>query len=139
RNFIPPEAMPFTTAAGETYDSGDFTAHMEKAMRLADWAGFEGRRAKSKAAGRLRGIGLATYVEACGGGPGDNAEIRFNPDGSVTLLMGMQSNGQGHQTAFAQLAADKLGVPIEHIRVVQGDTDVLPFGSFTGGSRAITI
>jgi carbon-monoxide dehydrogenase large subunit len=139
RNFIPPAAMPYTTAAGQTYDSGDFAAHMDKAMRQADWAGFAGRRKQSEAAGKLRGIGLATYVEACGGSMGDNAEIRFDPDGSVTVLMGMQNNGQGHQTAYGQLVADRLGLPMERIRVLQGDTDAIPFGTFTGGSRALSI
>ncbi|MBX6322256.1 MAG: xanthine dehydrogenase family protein molybdopterin-binding subunit [Rhodospirillaceae bacterium] len=139
RNFIPPDAFPFTTAAGETYDSGDFAAHMEKAMKQADWAGFEARRQASRAAGKLRGIGMATYVEACGGAPGDMAEIRFEPDGAVSVLIGTQNNGQGHQTAYAQVTADKLGIPIERVRVVQGDTDIIPYGNGTGGSRSIPV
>ncbi len=140
RNFIPPEAMPYTTALGETYDSGDFARVMEEAMRLADWDGFEGRRAAARATGnRRRGIGMSTYVEACGGGAGESAEIRFEPDGTVTLLIGTQSSGQGHETAFAQLVAQELGLPLDRVRLVQGDTDRIAKGNGTDGSRSLPV
>ncbi|MEA2780415.1 MAG: aerobic carbon-monoxide dehydrogenase large subunit [Rhodospirillaceae bacterium] len=139
RNFIPAEAMPFTTAAGATYDSGEFTALMEKAMHLADWSGADARKADSQARGKRRGIGMATYVEGCGGGGEDMAEVRLDPAGNVAIAVGTQSNGQGHATAYAQIAAERLGIPIERIRVHQGDTDRLSFGTGTGGSRSLPV
>ncbi len=139
RNFIPAAAMPFTTALGETYDSGDFTGHMEKAMKNADWAGFAARKAASRAKGRLRGIGLASYVEACGGGSDETASMRVDPEGEVLVLIGTQSNGQGHETAYAQIVSEHLGLPMERIRILQGDTDVIPTGRGTGGSRSLPV
>jgi aerobic carbon-monoxide dehydrogenase large subunit len=139
RNFIAPDAMPYKTAAGATYDSGEFVALMEEAMRRADWAGANSRKEEARRRGKRRGIGMATYVEACGGGGEDMAELRIEATGDATLLVGSQSNGQGHATAYAQLAADRLGIPIERIRVHQGDTDRIPFGTGTGGSRALPV
>ncbi len=139
RNFIPPAAMPYRTAMGLTYDSGEFQANMEDALKAADWDGFEARRAAAVKAGRLRGIGLSTYIEACGGSPDESAEVRFEPSGAVTVLVGNQTNGQGHETAYAQLIAERLGVPFENIRVVQGDTDRIVYGKGTGGSRALSV
>jgi carbon-monoxide dehydrogenase large subunit len=135
KNFI--TALPYTTATGKTYDSGDFAGHLARAQRLADWDGFEERCAQSRARGRLRGIGLATYVEACGNNGPDTARIRLDADGGVTVLSGTQSTGQGHATAYAQLVADQLGLRPDHVRVVQGDTDLIASGTGTGGSSSI--
>ena len=121
RNFIRPEAMPYTTPTGKTYDSGEFAAHMAKAQELGDWRGFEARAAAAKD-GKLRGIGLATYIEACGGNGPETATMRLEEDGGVTLLIGSMSTGQGHHTAYAQLVADHLGLAPDRVRVVQGDT-----------------
>jgi carbon-monoxide dehydrogenase large subunit len=137
RNFIPPRAMPYKTAMAWTYDSGEFEQNMTKAMRLADWPGFAARRAESKKRGRLRGIGMSYYIETCGMGPGDTATIKVEADGKVTILIGTQSNGQGHETAYTQIVSEKLGVPAESIRVFQGDTDMIPIGNGTGGSRSL--
>ena len=139
KNFIPPGVMPFKTALGETYDSGEFTAAMEKCMAAADWKGAAGRKAASQKKGKIRGIGMACYVEACSGGGPENAWIEVEPAGAVTVRVGTQSNGQGHETAYAQVAADKLGIDIEQIKVVQGDTDTVKTGGGTGGSRSIPV
>jgi carbon-monoxide dehydrogenase large subunit len=139
RNFIPPQAMPAKTAASVVYDSGDFAKNLNDALAAADWAGAAKRKAAAKAEGRLRGIGLAYYVERCGGGGDEMAEIRFDQGGSATVLIGNQTNGQGHETAYAQIVSEKLGLPLEKIRVVQGDTDLIVYGRGTGGSRALPI
>ncbi len=139
RNFIAPESMPFTTALGETYDSGDFARNLDDAMRLAGWDAMPARRAAAKARGRRRGIGMSAYIEACGGELEDMAELRFEPNGAVTLLIGTQSSGQGHATAFAQIVADGLGLPLDKVRLVQGDTDQIPYGNGTGGSRSLAV
>jgi len=138
RNFIRPEQMPFTTSLGDAIDSGEFDAVMSTCMARADWAGFEARRAEAAGRGRLRGIGLATYVERCSGGPPESALVRFEDDDTVTLLMGNQSNGQGHQTLYTQLVSDQLAIDAERIRIVQGDTDRTPNG-MTGGSRSAPV
>jgi carbon-monoxide dehydrogenase large subunit len=137
RNFIKPKAMPYRTATGKTYDSGDFAAHMARAQEIADWDGFKARAAASKKAGKLRGIGLATYIEACGSNGPETATVRLDQDGGVTVLIGSQSTGQGHQTAYAQLVAEHLGLPPETVRVEQGDTDMIATGAGTGGSSSI--
>jgi len=138
-NFIKPEAMPYTTAMGLAYDSGDFAALMDAALAYADNAGFEARRAAARKAGKLRGIGIAYYIEVCGGGMEERASVRIEPKGGVTVIVGSQNNGQGHETAYAQLVEERLGVPFENIRVLQGDTDVVGFGRGTGGSRALAV
>ncbi len=137
KNFIKPGAMPYTTATGKIYDSGDFAAHLGRAQELADWAGFGRRLKASKRAGRLRGIGVATYVEACGSNGPETARVRLDDDGGVTVLIGTQSTGQGHHTAYAQIIAEHLGLPPEWVRVVQGDTDLVASGGGTGGSSSI--
>lgn len=139
RNFIAPAAMPYRTAGGITYDSGDFAGTLDEALRRADWNGFPARRAEAAARGRLRGIGLASYIEACGGGSGEDCAVRVEPDGGITVLIGTQSSGQGHETAYAQMVAAELGVPVERIRVRQGDTDEIAQGGGTGGSRSIPV
>jgi aerobic carbon-monoxide dehydrogenase large subunit len=139
RNFIPESAFPYTTAMGLTYDSGAFARLLDQALQRADRAGFAARRAESERRGRLRGFGIAYYIEVCGGAPNESAEVRISGEGKVQLLIGNQSNGQGHATAFAQILSDKLGVPFESIETVQGDTDLIRRGSGTGGSRTASV
>jgi carbon-monoxide dehydrogenase large subunit len=140
RNFIPPDAMPYTTPIGDrTYDTGDFAAHLGRALEASDWAGFEARREDSHRAGRLRGIGLATYIECTAWGEGEDVRITLDKDGGVTVYVGTQSNGQGHATAYAQFAAEQFDLPLERIRVVQGDTAQVATGAGTGGSRSIPV
>jgi carbon-monoxide dehydrogenase large subunit len=137
RNFIKPGAMPYRSATGQNYDSGNFAAHLKRAQELADWSGFPKRLRQSKKSGRLRGIGLSTYIEACGNAGSETATLNLEPDGSITLLIGTQSTGQGHATAYAQVVADHLGLPPERVNVVQGDTDRIKSGIGTGGSSSI--
>ena len=140
RNFIQPRQMPYKTPIGDrTYDTGDFRGHMERAMELADWSGFKERLRASRKARKLRGIGLATYIECTAWGEGEDAQVRLEEDGTVTVFSGTQSNGQGHATAYAQFAAEHLDVPLDRIRVVQGDTARVRTGNGTGGSRSIPI
>ena len=139
RNFIRPEQFPYTTATGRKYDVGEFDGHMTLAMERADWNGFEARLKASKQAGKLRGIGMATYVEACAFAGSEAAHLTLNGDGTVTLFIGTQTNGQGHATAYSQFVAEKLNLPIEKIHVRQGDTDELDKGGGTGGSRSIPL
>jgi aerobic carbon-monoxide dehydrogenase large subunit len=139
RNFIKLEAMPYTTPLGLPFDSGDFARNLADALAAADCAGFAARRAESGARGRYRGLGQAVYIEQSGFPPDEFAEARFDPAGTLTLLMGTQSSGQGHQTAYAQLAAEKLGLPLDNIRVLQGDTEAIAFGRGTGGSRSLPV
>ena len=141
RNLIPASAMPFRTGLVFTYDSGDFPAIMARALEAADWQGFEARRAESAARGRLRGIGLANAIEIAGGpAPApmeEAAEIRFDPDGSATILLGTHSQGQGHETAFRQIAATHLGLAPDQVTVAFGDTGAAAYGRGTFGSRSI--
>lgn len=142
RNFIPPSAMPFTTALTFTYDSGDFPACFEKALDLAEWDGFETRRAQSAARGMLAGIGVANTIEVAAG-PFDapapeNAGVQFTPDGSAVVLVGTMSTGQGHETAYTQIVADRLGIAPADVRIVQGDTDIVAVGQGSGGSRTLS-
>jgi aerobic carbon-monoxide dehydrogenase large subunit len=143
RNLIPPSAMPFRTGLVFTYDSGDFGRGMDLALSLADAAGFDKRRAEARTRGRLRGLGLANAIEVAGGpytsvNP-DTAEIRVNPDGSVTVFTGSTSMGQGNETAFAQIVSERLGVPPARIQVLWGDSDALGAGRGNGGSGALTV
>ncbi len=138
RNFIKPKAMPYTTPTQRVYDSGDFAGHMARAQDIIDWKGFWRRAAQSKKTHRLRGIGLATYIEACGSNGPDAATVRLDRDGNVTVLAGSQSTGQGHATAYAQLVAEHLDLPPERVTVIQGDTDLVATGAGTGGSSSIT-
>jgi carbon-monoxide dehydrogenase large subunit len=139
RNFIQSAAMPHTTPLGLVYDSGDFARNMQDALSAADARGFAARRAEARARGRYRGLGHAVYIEQSGFPPDEFAELRFDPAGTLTVLMGSQSSGQGHQTAYAQLAAERLGLPFEQIRVLQGDTAMIGFGRGTGGSRSLPV
>lgn len=137
RNMIPPDAMPHTTATGSVYDSGAFAAVLDTALARADWAGFESRRAEALGRGRRRGIGLSCYIESVMGAPKENCHIRFHDD-AVEVRVGTQSNGQGHETAYTQLVAEQLGLDPAAVRIVQGDTDLIPRGYGTGGSRSLT-
>jgi len=137
RNFIKRRQMPYQTATGNDYDSGDFAGHLKRAKELADWSGFPKRRRQSKKTGRLRGIGLSSYVEACGNNGPETATLKLEGDGSATVLIGSQSTGQGHATAYAQLVGEHLDLPPERVTVVQGDTDRLASGVGTGGSSSI--
>ncbi|SHN82777.1 xanthine dehydrogenase family protein molybdopterin-binding subunit [Bradyrhizobium erythrophlei] len=137
KNFIPPRAMPYKTATGKVYDSGDFAAHLKRAMEVAEWKDF-GKRAKAaKKQGLVRGIGLACYVEVCGTMGEETAKVQLDPNGDVSVLIGTQSSGQGHQTAYAQLVAEQFGLSPERVHVFQGDTDMIATGLGTGGSASI--
>jgi carbon-monoxide dehydrogenase large subunit len=152
RNFIQPDAFPYQTPVIHQYDIGDYGASMDKAKEMADVAGFAARKAESESRGMRRGLGYSSYIEACGIAPSaavgslgagiglyESADIRFNATGSVTVMTGTHSHGQGHETAFAQVVSDRLGVPFENIKVVEGDTDKGPFGMGTYGSRSIAV
>jgi aerobic carbon-monoxide dehydrogenase large subunit len=138
RNLVKPNQIPWNTALGDTYDSGDFDNVMLKGMEKADWKGFPARRAASLAKGKWRGIGMSTYVEKCSGGPPESAIAKFNDDDTITVYVGVQTNGQGHETAFTQIMSARLGVDGSRIRIVQGDSDITPEG-MTGGSRSIPV
>ncbi|MFB0921962.1 MAG: molybdopterin-dependent oxidoreductase, partial [Alphaproteobacteria bacterium] len=120
RNFIKPEQMPYTTSLDQVYDSGEFEAEMDKALALAEWDGFADRRAESEKNGKLRGIGIANCIEQSAGGPPEWAQIRFDPSGTVTLIMGTHNHGQGHETIFRQMLSDMLGLEFEQVRMLQG-------------------
>ena len=150
RNFI--KAFPYQTPVALQYDTGDFHACMNEAQKLADSAGFEKRKTASAAKGLLRGIGYSSYIEACGIAPSNIAgalgaraglfecgEIRVHPTGSVTVFTGSHSHGQGHETTFAQVVAARLGIPVENVDIVHGDTGRVPFGMGTYGSRSISV
>jgi carbon-monoxide dehydrogenase large subunit len=141
RNLIPKDALPFKTGLTFTYDSGDFARGMALAMQAAGWDGFPARRADSASRGMLRGIGLANAIEISAGPPktpqDEGAEIRVSPDGTATVLLGAHNHGQGHETVFRQMLSDMLGLPFGAIRIVMGDTDAVPYGRGTYGSRSM--
>src|SRR5487761_1872205 len=152
RNFIPNDAFPYQTPVALQYDSGDYTATLDAALKVADYAGFAQRRASAAARGKLRGIGVSTYIEACGIAPSavvgslgaraglyECANIRVHPTGSVTVFPGSHSHGQGHETTFAQLVHAQLGVPMDQIEIVHGVTSKIPFGMGTYGSRSLAV
>ncbi|MBV8337984.1 MAG: xanthine dehydrogenase family protein molybdopterin-binding subunit [Alphaproteobacteria bacterium] len=152
RNFIPKDAYPYQTPVALQYDSGDYAATLELALKAADYPGFEARRQEAMGRGKLRGLGIATYIEACGIAPSavvgslgaraglyESAEVRVHPTGSVSVLTGTHSHGQGHETTFPQLVADTLGVPMESVEIVHGDTGKIPYGMGTYGSRSIAV
>jgi aerobic carbon-monoxide dehydrogenase large subunit len=147
KNFIASSAFPHTTATGLTYDSGDYETTMDKALALIDYAGLRKQQAELRKQGRYLGIGISTYVEVCGMGPSaampaagwDSATIRVEPTGSITVLTGVSPHGQGQETTFAQIVADELGVPIDHVSVIHGDTDKVQYGVGTFGSRGTAV
>ncbi len=139
KNFIKPNQFPYKTATGETYDVGDFDKVMDRAMAEADVGGFAARKAADAAQGKLRGIGLCYYIESILGDPSETAKVVFEEDGTVSIYVGTQSNGQGHETVYAQFLADQTGIPADKIHVVQGDSDLIRMGGGTGGSRSVTV
>jgi carbon-monoxide dehydrogenase large subunit len=152
KNFIPADAFPYQTPVALQYDSGDYQTTLKVALENSDWAGFEARRKAAAARGKLRGIGISTYLEACGIAPSavvgslgaraglyECAEIRVHPTGSVTVFTGTHSHGQGHETTLAQLVVSQLGVPFDQVDVVHGDTAKIPFGMGTYGSRSLAV
>jgi carbon-monoxide dehydrogenase large subunit len=139
RNFIAPEAMPFTNAVGITYDNGEYERVMDMALKLAKWSGFAERRARSKAKGLLRGIGIANYIEGAGGSPRERAEVTVGANGRVELVLGTMNSGQGHETSFAQLLDEWLGVPFESIDYVAHDTNRVSAGGGSHSGRSMRI
>jgi carbon-monoxide dehydrogenase large subunit len=152
RNFIPKDKFPYQTPVALQYDSGDYQATLDAALKKSDWTGFEKRRAEAKGRGKLRGIGISTYVEACGIAPSavvgslgarvglwESASIRVHPTGTVTVFTGSHSHGQGHETTFAQVVADRLGISVDQVEVVHGDTAKSAFGMGTYGSRSLAV
>lgn len=151
RNLIPRHAFPYKTAVGMEYDVGDHFATLDRALKLSNWDSFESRRLSALDKKKYRGIGLSTYVEVAGGlpsnkmaeiGGGSRAEsalVRVHPSGSISVYSGSQSTGQGHETAFAQIVSSQLNVPIESVKIIQGNTDLVPFGRGTAASRSLVI
>lgn len=139
KNFIPPESFPYVSASGETYDVGDFGRVLNRALAEADVAGFAARKAESAEAGKLRGLGLSYYIESILGSQEEGTTIAFAEDGMVELAVGTQSNGQGHETVFAQILEERSGIPFDRVRFVQGDSDRIAKGGGTGGSRSVTM
>jgi len=137
RNFVAPDEMPYRTASGLVYDSGEFAEILERAKRRADWEGFDKRRAAALERGRRAGIGIGFYVEVTGGAPDEAAQIVFNDDDTIDVFVGTLSTGQGHETAFAQIVAERLGVSLDAVRIRQGDSDAIGSGGGTGGSRSL--
>jgi aerobic carbon-monoxide dehydrogenase large subunit len=138
-NFVKPSQMPYHTPTDRTYDVGDFEGAMRQALAKADYAGFEKRSQETTARGKLRGVGIASYIECTAWFDLEEGSVELGPDGVFTVLIGTQSNGQGHETAYAQAASQFLDVPLERVKVVQGDTDRIKTGYGTGGSRSIPI
>ncbi len=137
RNLIPLSKLPYRTQMNFVYDSGDFVGVMEETLKAADWDGFQARRAESEKRGLLRGIGIASFVEQAGGRPTEEMRVKLGADGAATVFAGTFSHGQGHETVYAQMVNDYLGVPFERIKFVQGDTDTTPPGGVgTFGSRS---
>ena len=139
QNMIPPDAMPYETPVGRTYDSGEFEVVLDKTLVLADWEGYAARQAESADRGRLRGRGIATYLECIGGFPQEGARIVFSEDGGVDLIVATQSQGQGHETSFVQVITDQLGLPFNKVRFCQGDSATAPLGIATIASRSMTM
>ncbi len=150
QNFI--TSFPYATPVGLTYDVGNYAAHLDKAIEMADVAGFRARKAASEAKGKKRGLGYSCYIEACGIAPSniagalgaraglfESGEIRVHPTGTVTVFTGSHSHGQGHETTFAQVVAAKLGIPVNNVEIVHGDTGRIPFGMGTYGSRSLAV
>ena len=133
KNLVSPEAMPYRNGTGAVYDSGTYETNMDRAMVIAGWADKEARRAEAKARGKLLGVGLANYVESSIGSPKERAEIVVKTDGTMEVVIGTQPSGQGHETSFAQVAADMMGVPVEQVKILVGDTDIVSVG---GGSHS---
>ena len=151
-NFIPKDAFPYQTAVALQYDVGDYEAPLDRALEMINYKGFAKRRSEAAQRGKYRGIGLSSYIEACGIAPSavvgalggrvglyESAVVRVDPTGTVSVFTGTHSHGQGHDTTFAQIVAEKLGIPIGNIDIVHGDTDRIPFGMGTYGSRSLAV
>jgi aerobic carbon-monoxide dehydrogenase large subunit len=151
-NFIRPEDFPYQTPVALTYDTGNYEAHLDAALELADYRGFPARKAEAEARGKLRGVGFSCYIEACGIAPSrvvgalgagvglwEAGKVRFSVTGKLQVFTGSHSHGQGHETTFAQVMASKLGVPMEDIEILHGDTDQTPMGMGTYGSRSLAV
>ncbi len=152
QNFIPKDAFPYQTPVALVYDIGDYATTLDRALELADYAGFKARKAEAESRGMRRGIGISCYIEACGIAPSavvgslgagvglwESAKVRFSHTGKVQVLTGTHSHGQGHETTFSQLVADRLGIPYEDIEVIHGDTEKTPVGMGTYGSRSLAV
>ncbi|MGL5009026.1 MAG: xanthine dehydrogenase family protein molybdopterin-binding subunit, partial [Paracoccaceae bacterium] len=152
QNFIQPDQYPYTTPVGLIYDTGNYNATLDKLIEIGDLAGFEKRAAASKAKGKLRGLGLSTWIEACGIAPSnlvgvlgarvglyDAATVRVNATGNISVMTGAHSHGQGHETVFPQIVADMLGIPAASVDIVHGDTSKIPFGMGSYGSRSLAV
>ena len=139
RNLVPSSVMPYRNAVGTLYDSGDYRAALDRAVALADWAGFEARRAEARRRGRYRGIGVANYIELNTGFPRERAHITVRPEGTVDVVLGTLSSGQGHATSFAQLVVEWLGVELSAVNLVTGDTDVTVVGGGAHSARALRL
>jgi carbon-monoxide dehydrogenase large subunit len=152
RNFIQPDQFPYQTPVAVAYDIGNYDATMDRLMEMCDRNGFESRRAESAAKGKLRGLGISSYIEACGIAPSklvgqlgaraglyESATVRVNPTGSISVYTGSHSHGQGHETSFPQVVASMLGIPEEQIDIVHGDTSKIPMGMGTYGSRSLAV
>jgi aerobic carbon-monoxide dehydrogenase large subunit len=139
RNLVPAGVMPYRNPVGLLYDSGDYADAQDRVVALADWAGFEARRAEARRRGRYRGIGIANYIELNTGAPRERAEITVQPEGRVDVVLGTLSSGQGHETSFAQLVTEWLGVGVDQVRLVTGDTDLLPFGGGSHSGRSMRL
>jgi len=152
RNFVPPDAFPYQTPVALMYDSGNYAGTLDKALQVADYDGFAARKAEASGRGKLRGLGFSTYIEACGLAPSniagaigagiglyESAEVRFSVTGTVTVLTGLQQSGQGHETTFAQVVADRLGVSADNVEIVHGDTGQVQWGHGTYGSRSMAV
>jgi aerobic carbon-monoxide dehydrogenase large subunit len=137
RNLIPPSAQPYANPLGMTYDSGDYAKAMDRALALADWKGFNRRKRESRRNGKLRGIGLANYIEATSGAPREYSKVDVQPEGRIDVVVGTLSSGQGHETSFAQCIAEWLGAPVDSVRLIQGDTDIVPVGGGTHSDRSM--
>jgi carbon-monoxide dehydrogenase large subunit len=139
RNMIPPDWMPYATPVGRTYDSGEFEAVLDKTLALADWDGYAARAEASASNGKIRGHGIASYLECIGGFPHEGAKIEFREDGDVNLVVATLSQGQGHETSFVQVVAERLELPFDRVHLVQGDSDTAPLGIATIASRSMTM
>jgi carbon-monoxide dehydrogenase large subunit len=139
KNLVPASAMPYRNAGGVLYDSGDYRAALDRAVALADWSGFEARRAEARRRGRYRGIGVANYLELNTGFPRERAHITVRPEGRVELVLGTLSSGQGHATSFAQLLVEWLGIELPDVRLITGDTDVTVVGGGAHSARALRL
>ena len=152
KNLLTPDQFPYTTPVGLVYDTGNYQATLDKMTELADLAGFEARRAESAKNGKLRGLGLSTWIEACGIAPSnlvgvlgarvgffDAATVRVNATGNISVMTGAHSHGQGHETVFAQIVAEQLGIPASSVDIVHGDTSKIPFGMGSYGSRSLAV